>query len=599
MHTTPGRTHTSTLLPRSPLFVRSLCLLLISTLIMLCTIPATAASKQHGRLVEKRYALAQARYHILQFSREKSSNRTNWLQCAKAFSAAYKTDPYHKLAPDSLLTLGHLHFLIYKRFGTMDDLNEALSYYDDIVSLFPKHSYADDALYKTAQIYAVELKDLKNATLVFARLLAVYPAGDMVRQAALGLKDLKKEVIPPEQISAQPKPVSAVAGDPGASSAKPANPPSPEKTQQESKDFAQVIKVRHWSTESYTRVVIETSKPIAYEGHLLKQDGDKPRRLYVNLDNTHIARELQKTIPIKDGLLQRVRSAQFAMETARVVLDTETLSDYKIFNLDDPFRIVIDVKGTEKIEPAPPTKVVNIPNAPSLAQQLGLGIKRVILDPGHGGKDPGAIGVQGLREKDVVLLVAKKVARKISKELGIETILTRKHDVFLPLEERTAIANTSNGDLFISIHANAADAAQANGVETYYLDLAVTEDEMKIAAKENATSRRQISDLQKMLSSLMNNSKKDESAKLADFVQNNLVSGLTLQYAGIRDHGVKKAPFVVLIGAQMPSILTEIAFLTNPTEATRLRNDTYLEAIADHITNGVVKYAMVLQMAGL
>ena len=570
------------------IFIVTLTLALLASL----TVCGPAKAKlTSNKLTSKRYDLARARYNMLLFSPQDASVRENWLGCIQAFRQSYKTDPYHTLAPSSLLTLGHMYFQMFKKFGKKEDLSESLAYYDDVVSLFPQHSFADDALYKTAQIYVVELKDYKNAGLVFARLIALYPRGDMVRKAANDLKKLKSGAAE-SQAKRPRKIVTALATK---------KSPAFKRTKKNKKEpvaHAEVVTLRHWSTDNYTRVVIETSKPIQYKGHLLKKDGNKPRRLYVNLANSRIDKKLQKAIPIKDGFLQRVRSAQYAPETVRVVLDTISLSDYKIFTLDDPFRIVIDVKGVEPLEKAPPTKVVQIPNAPSLAQQLGLGIKRVILDPGHGGKDPGAIGYQGLREKDVVLKVAKKVARKITKELGIEVVLTRKRDRFLPLEERTAIANTKNGDLFISIHANAAETKQANGIETYYLDLAVTEGEMQIAAKENATSARKISDLQKILSHLMNNTKKDESARLASIVQTSLMTGLSTKYK-IRDHGVKKAPFIVLIGAQMPSVLTEIAFLTNPTEATRLRNDKYLEEIADHITEGIVKYAMLLNMASL
>nr|MBF0222443.1 N-acetylmuramoyl-L-alanine amidase [Desulfobulbaceae bacterium] len=574
---------------RTNLFLSTL--LLLSLLLLIPAVEGQALTK--GKITEKRYSLARALQNKLLFSPQHAADRKNWLITAKTFSQAYKTDPYDSLAPSSLLTLGDLYFQMYKRFNKQDDLHEALAYYDDIVTLFPQHRFADDALYKTAKIYAVELKDLKNASLVFARLIAIYPKGDMISKAASDLKALKR---PPVSDTKQPEPLIKRASSPPEQNTEPATIVGTKKKSL----LSEVVTLRHWSTKSYTRVVIETSEPIIYTGHLLKQEGDKPRRLYVNLSDSKISKKLQQPIPIKDGLLQRIRSAQFSPDTVRVVLDTQSLSDYKIFHLEDPYRIVIDVKGAELPPQAPPTQFVSIPNnTPSLAQQLGLGIKRVVLDPGHGGKDPGAVGIGGLLEKDVVLKVAKKVARKITKELGIEVVLTRKHDVFLRLEERTAIANTEHGDLFISIHANSAKSPEAKGIETYYLDLATNEDEMKIAAKENATAAQKISDLQNILSSLMNNSKKNESAQLAKMIQSNLYKGLNDKFKDIRNHGVKKAPFIVLIGAQMPSILTEIAFISNPQEAERMVTDHYLEAIADSITRGIVEYAVTLKVAGL
>ena len=589
------------------LLTRLLIVLLITAL------PAPAAGAKPlsaSRRAVKQYNLARARYNAIRFSRAVAADYRNWLLCARAFKHAYKTDPYHPLAPSSLLTLGHLYHRMYKKFGKKEDLDEALSYYDDLVTLFPKHSYADDALYKTAKIYAMELGDYKDAALVFARLLAVYPNGDMVKKAAADLKSLKKKTPPPSLSAAvaaagQERP----AQDNGHRREILKTSPPPKAP---AAGTAEVRTLRHWSTANYTRVVVETSAPVRFADHLLKKNGSRPRRLYLDLFNSRIPRKLQAAIPISDGLLQRVRSAQYKPDVVRVVMDTESLSEYNIFTLDDPFRIVIDVKGAarpvlaakgrKKKRPSParprPRPAPRGRWSPSLAQQLGLHINRVVIDPGHGGKDPGAIGVGGLREKDVVLKVAKRLARKLERRLGCEVVLTRKRDVFIPLEERTAIANMKEGDLFISIHANAAPSAKARGIETYYLDFAKTSAERMIAAKENAVSTKKISDLQNLLNRLMLTSKKDESARLAAMVQEVMVRGLKKQYPRIKSHGVKRAPFIVLIGAQMPSILTEIAFITNQEEARRLRDDQYLEALADSIADGVVRYAQVLNVAG-
>jgi len=556
-------------------------ILTILLLALLCLPgPLQAASKAH--LTVKRYNLARARYNALKFSKQLSTSQGNWRSTARAFIRAYKTDTFSSRAPASLLTLGHIYYKMYKRFGKPADLHESLSYYDDVVSLFPKHPYADDALYHTARIYALEQGDYKDAALVLARLLAIYPDGDMLKKAA---RDLQKWKLAQMNKESRPAPK------------KPKAPTNKLKKKTPLSDLAQILDLRHWTTNNYTRVVIETSKPIRYKGVLMKKDAHKPRRLYINLDDCQVTENMQKTIPVKDGLLKRVRSAQFKPTVGRVVLDAVNISDYKIFNLDNPFRIVIDVKGSGAEIKKPVKKTICIPDNPTLAQQLGLGIRRVILDPGHGGKDPGAIGPGGLREKDVVLKVAKMVARELTKELGCQVILTRKRDVFIPLEERTAIANTDGGDLFVSIHANAARSSKAHGIETYYLDLTNNQEDMQLATSENATSSHNISDLQKMLSSLMNNSKKQESARLAQMVNINLLQGMEKKYGGIKNHGIKKAPFVVLIGAQMPSILTEIGFISNPEDARRLRNHQYLEDLADNLTNGIIKYAMALTVA--
>lgn len=614
------------LLRRSILSPGLTCLLLVLLTVITASTSFAQKTPVHSKdtSVTKSYNLALARYHTLEYSAALAANRENWLFCTKALDRAYHIDPSHPSTANILFTRGELFRQMFFKFSNKDDVNEALSSYDGVATLFPQHELADDALYHSAKIQADELKDTKTATLILAKLIAVYPQGNMADNAINALKDLKASLT---KANAQPPTaVPQAPPEPPKTVDSPAPPPPPS-TPTTKTGPTEVVGLRHWSTKSYTRVVIETSAPVKYEGHLLKKNNDYPKRLYVDLDKCAISRDLQQSLPIKDGLLQQMRSAQFSQDTVRVVLDAHAIADYQIFNLENPFRIIIDVKGSSNgngktaskpspskkaSQPQPPVRqvkkevsktpapvVASIPGAPSLAQQLGLGIKRVVLDPGHGGKDPGAIGVGGLREKDVVLSVAKKVARKINSKLGIEVVLTRDSDVFIPLEERTAIANTKNGDLFISIHANAAQRAEAQGIETYYLDFAGNEEARGIAALENASSSRQISDLQNILSSLMQNSKKDESARLAGTMQNTMVSGLCRLYPQVNNHGVKTAPFIVLIGAQMPSILIEVAFLTNPLEAQRLKDDKYLEDLADHITEGVSNYSSSLTMARL
>lgn len=546
------------------------------------------ASPYQGHLTVKRYNLARSRYNQIKFSARTAARLRNWQTTARAFVRAYKTNPYSDRAPACLLTLGHIYFKMYKRFANKDYLRKSLSYYDDMASLFPKHPYADDALYHTARIYALTEGDYKDAALTLARLLAVYPNGDMLKKAARDLLRWKAAQARKEK--------SRAAGIKAAAhNAKMALRIT---TPVQNRRTAVIKELRHWSTRDYTRVVIETSKPVIYKGFLLKKQKGHPRRLYINLRNCRVSRRMQKTIPLHNGLLRRLRSAQYKPDIGRVVLDMNSVSDYKIFNLEKPFRIVIDIKGTKKIArtqtllPAP-----LIPKNPTLAQQLGLGIKRIIIDPGHGGKDPGAIGVGGLREKDIVLKVAKMLARKLRSRLTAQVILTRTRDIFIPLEERTAIANTKEGDLFISIHANAARSPRAHGIETYYLGLTSNKANMRLAASENATSAHNISDLQKILSSLMHNSKKQESAKLAHILNRNLVGEMNKDYGGIKNHGIKKAPFIVLIGAQMPSILTEIGFITNPKTAKHLRQHKYLEDLADGLANGIIQYTKSLNLA--
>jgi N-acetylmuramoyl-L-alanine amidase len=262
---------------------------------------------------------------------------------------------------------------------------------------------------------------------------------------------------------------------------------------------------------------------------------------------------------------------------------------------------ILTPRGRKTVPPlatAEQSQKNSVPENLTLAQQLGLGVRRIVIDPGHGGKDPGAVGF-GLKEKDIVLNVAKKIKKTLEEKNGYEVFLTRDGDVSLSLEERTAIANTKEADLFLSIHVNAHPEKNIRGVETFYLNLATHTEAMRVAALENATSTHNMSEMQDILSELMQNEKINESSQLAEFVQLNLVDGLKKERFYVKDLGVKQAPFYVLIGAEMPAILAEISFITNPEDAQLMKSERYLQTLADHIVAGVLSYAENQRTAAL
>jgi len=226
----------------------------------------------------------------------------------------------------------------------------------------------------------------------------------------------------------------------------------------------------------------------------------------------------------------------------------------------------------------------------SLIRALGLKIGKIVIDAGHGGHDTGTIGPNGLLEKDVVLDVAKRLGRLLEARLGAEVIYTRQDDTFIPLETRTAIANRERADLFISIHANSSRDSDARGVETYYLNFTSSPEALEVAARENAVSEKSIHELQDLVKKIALKDKIDESREFAGDVQESLYGGLALNGAGIRNRGIKKAPFIVLIGANMPSILAEISFVSNPTDERKLETSEHRQRIAESLYRGVSKY---------
>ena len=339
-----------------------------------------------------------------------------------------------------------------------------------------------------------------------------------------------------------------------------------------------VIGIRYWSSHDYTRVVIDLSSPVEFSKNRISN----PERLYFDLKNTVITKEMKTNLPVGDGVLKMVRAGQFNPDTARVVFDLEETADFNAFVLDSPARLVIDVYRTGEKPKKPEATITK---------------RRIVIDPGHGGHDPGAVGPTGLYEKDVVLDIALKLKKTLLADPLNEVFLTRKMDIFIPLEERTAIANSKNADLFVSIHTNAAPRRTAKGIETYLLNWTDDEEAMRVAARENAISLEKMKELQRQMSileiiksDLLRQNKRDESIKLAHYVQESMVSTLSNSYKGIVDRGVKQAPFFVLFGARMPSILVEVAFISNPEEERLLSQKSYRMQIAKAIAEGLNRY---------
>jgi N-acetylmuramoyl-L-alanine amidase len=331
--------------------------------------------------------------------------------------------------------------------------------------------------------------------------------------------------------------------------------------------------IRYWSSPNYTRVVVDLSGTVEFSKNRLSD----PDRLYFDLMDTTFKKEDGKNIPVEDGILKKIRAAQFKPDIVRVVLDLEELKDLNVFLLDNPPRFVVDIYGKGKAE----------------SSDTFTAKKRIVIDPGHGGHDPGAIGPNRLYEKDVVLDISLKLRKILSKDKSNEVFLTRETDVYIPLEERTAIANRKGADLFISIHANASPRRQAKGIETYLLNWTDDEEAMRVAARENAISLKKMKEMhrnmdivQVITDDLMRQNKRDESVKLANYIQRSMIDSLTKSF----DLGVKQALFYVLFGARMPSVLVEVSFISNPEEESLLSQESYRMQIAEAIAQGIDTY---------
>jgi len=557
------------------------CILLVILLILLAT-SFPGGSEVFAKTPKKPALLlkeADQCRKSLYGSAKKKKYRHNWSNCIRQYENIYTRYPKSDEAPWALYHSARLFTWLSTYSGKSQDLDQALLLYRRLTDEYKNHQLSDDAQYKIGEIFYKHKKDPTHAYVEFLKVDIKYPNGDMRPKAKKMLDQLAAVLSEKDNYKDR-------AGEKLTSIA--------------------VKNIRYWSTPNYTRVVIDLDGPVKYKHHLLKADPDlkKPRRLYLDLENSHVTSKIESPVPIKDGLLQRARAGQYTKDTVRVVLDAESIESYKVFPLHDPFRIVLDVRRSEKknagdkprltVKKRTVRKGVRRAEVPkdsmSLARQLGLNVKRIVIDPGHGGKDPGCNARGGVKEKNIVLSIARILKKKIKEEIGCEVFLTRNRDVFLPLERRTAIANMKKADLFISLHVNAHRNRKISGLETYFLNMATDERSVMVAARENATSQKNISDLQTILNDLMLNTKIAESSRLAHNVQKGMVSRVRRKYKPAKSLGVKQAPFYVLIGAQMPAVLVETGFLTNRTEKKRLLSKKYQESVAEGICAGIKTY---------
>lgn len=508
---------------------------------------------------------AEKSYRALVASKKRSKYRDQWKRVIGKFEHVYDRDPTGPWAAAGLYRAGECYLALHKRSFLGADRENGLDRLAQVVKEFPTSGYSPKATKILVQ------KGRAVPAPVAAVPVETTPPPAETKDA------IAEQIFKANTASKTGRELLKTKAVPG---------------------IATVTGLRYWSNPSYTRIVIDADNEAEYTHRLLKRDTaiNKPQRLYVDLKKARLDRGTKRKIPINDNLLSDARAGQYRQDTVRVVVDIKSFKTYKIFPLKNPFRIVIDVRGQEQKpkvaqRKTSPIKINGKVPAGAIARQLSLGVKRIVIDPGHGGRDYGAPGYyRGVHEKDIVLQIGLKLAAKLRKELGCEVLMTRTTDKYLTLEERTAFANTKSADLFISIHTNAHDDKRAYGIETYFLNLATDDEAIRVAAFENMTSTKNISDLQTILTDLMQNAKINESSRLAGNVQDGLYKNLRKHYKKVRSKGVKQAPFYVLLGAEMPAVLIETSFISNPRECKRLKSSRYQNKLSEGISRGIKGY---------
>jgi N-acetylmuramoyl-L-alanine amidase len=493
--------------------------------------------------------------------------------------------------------------------SVLADVRALAAAYEEIVRLHPASGYCDDALWQASRLSLDafvrfrEGRDKKTGIRLLRFLATEYPASKRVKEV-------------PDQLA------RVQEGLQNAPSAK----------------VATIKEIRREVLVDAVRITIELDQEVAFHDERIPD----PVRVFVDLPSTRAAPALiDKTLRFErdNDIVRQIRIGRHPNATTRVVLDAAGISRYSVYPLYDPYRLVIDCvrepvpgvvppasSAAADVSPRPPAAPSTVPLAVpaatatpplpsssalpaltssaappknlgggySMARQLGLTVSRIVIDPGHGGHDPGAKG-KSITEAELVLDIALRIETLLQKVAGTEVILTRRTDDFVPLQERTAIANREGADLFLSIHANASPNPSAHGIETYFLNFASNMTAASVAARENAASGQAMGALPDFLRAIALNNKLDESRDFATQVQAAIVDRLRTSNRTLKDLGVKQAPFVVLIGAAMPSVLAEISFVTNAQEAKLLRGNAYRQRIAEALADGIRKYQTSLK----
>lgn len=585
---------------------------------------------------EEKYLELKNKYYELKQDKKKRQYRVYWSNISKDLIVlSEKSEP--KLKVKIYFILGELFRDLRRITLSPYDFESAVEYYKRVYSEFPESNLADDALYYIGKLYLEVENDTDTAIKYFRLIREKYPKGDYYDRAITILNS-----VPDSDQSETPSKDTGEEKKKELSKGKEENIQS--LTQKESIETTQkalsvLNEVQLKLGDKGAVCELFTSSPVRYVYKELPEDSKagKPPRIYIDLIDTQLSEKVNKFYSVEKGFLKAVRVGQFADGTVRIVFDLMSIQTYLIYSAENPDRIVMHFGEVDNVVPlniskaqekkgqsveavkseavkeednkideinnkiiesiktnlkknTEEKKIDSIP----LSKQLGLKVKRIVIDPGHGGEDQGAVGKSGLKEKDVVLDISLELAKIIRKNTDIEVILTRETDTFIKLSERATIAREKKADLFISVHANANKNKKFSGVEVYYLNNTDDRASQKVAMLENINSDKSISDLKMTLLDLAISANVDESMRLAQYVQDGVVSKLKKKYPDVKDRGVKYALFYVLFGTEIPSILVETSFISNPLEEKRLKSKEYKRLIAEGIYEGILKYIKVL-----
>jgi len=532
-----------------------------TALSLVLIVGASATATARGRAApnsgDTEYESARRVYYALKGSAQRQRFRHHWIKAIAAFNRVQAVAPSGPHAAAALFNTAALwrDLFVVSRLGS--DGRQAEAAFARLAALYPASALADDALLGQARLVSAHAAERERAVHVLGDLLARYPGGDMAASARTLLARLGVATTRPEARAHEgDDAVGAIIG----------------RSDEEGRARPRLTGLKTWGSAVYSRVALYLSAPV--EARLVDDAGEGGAATHrLDLVGATLAPGVLGRHAVTDPLLTSVTVTQLDSATVRVSLALESPARLRTLVLEDPYRIVIEALVEEGEGP--------VAAAPAVARR-----PRVVLDPGHGGIDGGAHAASGLREKDVTLAIATEAERLLVAQ-GIDVVLTRQSDVYVSLEERTAIANRAAADVFVSVHANSCRACKAHGIETYYLDTTDDRYALKLAARENATQEDRVSDVQLVLADLAAKAATKESQALAVGLQQRAVETVRPLQREVRDLGVKASLFYVLLGARMPAVLIETGFLSNKREGTLLADKRYRSAVAAAIATAV------------
>ncbi|NOJ96321.1 N-acetylmuramoyl-L-alanine amidase [Corallococcus coralloides] len=553
--------------------------------LLLLTAPSAVGAGKRNE-AEEAYQQARRAYYALKDDASRRKLRHHWLNVAHRFEAVATRFPKSERAPDALFTAGDLLQELSRISFVDEDLQAAISDYSKLVEAHPKHRLADDAALALARIHVNRLDKPEAARKILNESLATNPKGDQARE----LKSLLASLPPPSKTPpAKPTvkplpPVVKSTPDHAVAAANPSSPlvdaisklarePSPVLPRLEPSAPASDTSVKDSAAHIVDAPTVADAK--APEAVASSHGTSQPSKPEAPVEVVAVASKAPAPV-VDNAPLAPKPAAPVAVASKPAAPEAPRPVTAPVDAQVAQARLKAVAKQSRHAEL-------------TLAEQLGLKVRRVVIDAGHGGHDSGAIGKAGTKEKDVALAISKKVADGL-REKGLEVVLTRDDDTFIRLEDRAKLANEAHGDLFISVHCNSAATHKLRGIETYTLNTSADRYSIRLAARENASSEKGISDLQFILADLATKANTEESSRLANAVQHSLVTGLAGKYDGIKDLGHKEALFYVLLGAKMPAILVETSFLSHSEEEKRLASERYQDEVAKNIVLGVEEF---------